>query len=130
MGGDDEAIDVVLVLREEGVHVGGVEELGALGLGEDEVGEEEEAEKGVEGDPGEDEVGPVVEEGEAGEHHPVHEPGGELRGVGGAQGFVGGEDGEGYCDDGSIAFSLVSGGFPGGRDVRRGPSTAGKTRGT
>lgn len=36
---------------EEGVDVGLVEEFGALSLGKDEVGEDEEAEVGVEGEP-------------------------------------------------------------------------------
>lgn len=51
MGGYDEGVDVVFVVGEEGVDVGLVEEAGALGLGEDEVGEEEEADVGVEGEP-------------------------------------------------------------------------------
>lgn len=49
MGGDDEVVDVVFVVGEEGVDMGLVDEFCALGLGEDEVAEEEEAEGGVEG---------------------------------------------------------------------------------
>ena len=79
-----------------------IEDLGALGLRENEIGEHGEAEPGVEGYPGEEEVGPVVEEGEAGEDDPVHEPGGQLGWVGGAEGFVGGEDGEEDGDDGAV----------------------------
>ena len=52
MGGGDEDVDVVFVGGEERVDVGLVDEAGALGLGEDEVGEEEEAEVGVERQPG------------------------------------------------------------------------------
>lgn len=52
MGGGDEDIDIVFVGGEEGVDVVLVDEAGALGLGEDEIGEEEEAEVGVEGEPG------------------------------------------------------------------------------
>lgn len=52
MGGGDEVLDVGLVAGEVGVDVGLVDEAGALGLGEDEVEEEAEAEVGVEGDPG------------------------------------------------------------------------------
>lgn len=52
MGRGDEDIDVVFVGGEEGVDVVLVDEAGALGLGEDEVGEEEEAEVGIEGEPG------------------------------------------------------------------------------
>lgn len=42
----------MFVVGEEGVDVGLVEEFGALSLGEDKVGEEDEAEVGVEGKPG------------------------------------------------------------------------------
>ena len=48
MGGDDKFVDVVFVVGEEGVDVGLVDKLGALGLGEDEVAEEEETDGGVE----------------------------------------------------------------------------------
>ena len=44
MGLADEDVDVVFVVGEEGVDVGLVEEFGALGLGKDEVGEENKAE--------------------------------------------------------------------------------------
>ena len=49
MGGDDEVINVVFVVGEERVDVDLVDELCALGLGEDKVAEEEETEGGVEG---------------------------------------------------------------------------------
>lgn len=51
MGVGDEVLDLALVLGEERVDVGLVEEAGALGLGEDEVEEEDEADVGVERDP-------------------------------------------------------------------------------
>ena len=66
----------------------------ALLAGEDEVEVQAEADPGVEGDPGEDEVELGFREEEEGERCPVHEPGGEDGGVGGAEGFIGGEDGE------------------------------------
>ncbi len=97
----DEDIDVMLIVREERVHVPLVEEARTLGLGQDEVGEEEEAEGGVEGEPTDEEVGPVFEEGEEREDDPVHEPGGEEGGVGGAERFVGGEDGEEDGEEGA-----------------------------
>ena len=93
----DEDIDIMFVVGEKRVDVALVDEARALGLGQDEVGEEEEAEVGVEGEPADYEVGPVFEEGEEGKDHPVHEPGGEEGGVGGAEGFVGGEYGEEDC---------------------------------
>ena len=49
VGGDDEVVDVVFVVGEEGVDVGLIDEPCALGLGEDKVAEEEETEGGVEG---------------------------------------------------------------------------------
>ena len=49
--GGDEGFDVGLVVREEGVDVLLVDCAGALGLREDEVGEGDEAEVGVEGEP-------------------------------------------------------------------------------
>ena len=49
VGGDDEVVDVVFMMGEEGVDVGLVDEFCALGLGKDEVAEEEEADGGVEG---------------------------------------------------------------------------------
>ena len=42
MSGDDEIVNVVLMVGEEGVDVGLVDKLRALGLGEDKVAEEEE----------------------------------------------------------------------------------------
>lgn len=58
MCGGDEVVDCELVVVQEGVDVLLVEDAGALGLWEDEVEEEKEAEPGVEWDPGEDEAGP------------------------------------------------------------------------
>ncbi len=49
MGGDDEVVDVVFMMGEEGVDVGLVDEFCALGLGKDEVAEEEETDGGVKG---------------------------------------------------------------------------------
>ena len=49
MGGDDEIINVVFVMRKKRMDVGLIDELCALGLGEDEVAEQEEADGGVEG---------------------------------------------------------------------------------
>ena len=51
VGRGDEVFDMGLVAGEVWVDVGLVDEAGALGLGEDEVEEEGEAEVGVEGDP-------------------------------------------------------------------------------
>ena len=97
----DEDIDVMLIVREERVHMALIEKSRTLGLGQDEVGEEEEAEGGVEGEPADEEVGPVFEEGEEREDDPVHEPRGEEGGVGGAERFVGGEDGEEDGEEGA-----------------------------
>lgn len=94
MGMGDEDLDVRFVVREEWMDVRLVDESSALGLWEYEVGEEEEAEICVEWEPGDHEEGPVLHEGEAGYDDPVHEPWSQLGGVGGAEGFVGGEDGE------------------------------------
>lgn len=54
MGVGDKGFDLGFVLGDEGGDVGLVEEFGALGLGEDEVGEEDEADPAVEGEPGGD----------------------------------------------------------------------------
>lgn len=51
MGRGDEVVDSEFVSLEEGVDVFLVENFGALGLGEDEVEEEDEADPGVEWDP-------------------------------------------------------------------------------
>jgi hypothetical protein len=51
VGGGDEVVDCDLVIVEEGVDVRLVEDAGALGLWEDEVEEEAEADPGVEWDP-------------------------------------------------------------------------------
>lgn len=103
----DEDIDVMLVMRKERVHVVLVNEPCALGLGQDEVGEEAEADVGVEGEPADDEIGPVFEEGEEREDDPVHEPGGEECRVGGAERFVGSEDGEEDGEEGAgMALAL------------------------
>ena len=48
MGGDDEVVNIVFMVGEEGVNVGLVDKLCALGLRKDEVAEEEETEGGVE----------------------------------------------------------------------------------
>ena len=54
----------------------------------------EEADPGVEGDPAQDEVECVFNDGEGGEHHEVNEPWCEEGGIGCVEGFVGREDGE------------------------------------
>lgn len=51
MGAGDELVDVGLVVLEEGVDALLVDDAGALGLGEDEVEEEEETDVAIEGDP-------------------------------------------------------------------------------
>lgn len=89
-----------------------VDETGALGLREDEIREEEEAEIGVEGDPGDDEEGPVLNEGEAGDDDPIHQPWCQLGRIGGAEGFVRGEDGEEDGDDGSWKLSATLIAYP------------------
>lgn len=74
----------MLIVRQKGMDMALVDDSRALSLGQNEVGENEEAEVGVERDPADDEVGPVFEEGEDGEDHPVHKPGGQEGGVRGA----------------------------------------------
>jgi hypothetical protein len=54
----DEDLDLTLMVGDEGLDVVGVEEFCALRLGEDEVGEGEEADPTVEGEPADDEDGP------------------------------------------------------------------------
>ena len=49
MGGDDEVVNVMFMVREKGVNVGLVDDLCALSLGKDEVAKEKETEGGVEG---------------------------------------------------------------------------------
>ena len=51
MGGYDEFVDLILMMGEEGVDLLLVEEASALSLGEHEVGQDEEAEVGVEWEP-------------------------------------------------------------------------------
>lgn len=62
--------------------------------GEDEVQMCREAEPCVEWDIGEDKVEMRLDKEEDGQDSPVHEPWGQLGGVGGPEGFVGGEDWE------------------------------------
>lgn len=87
--------------------VGLVDKTGALGLRQDEVGEEEQAEVGIKGDPGDDIEGPVLSEGEAGYNDPVHQPWCQLGGIRGAKGLVGGKDGEEDSDDGPGKQSVL-----------------------
>lgn len=54
----DKGFDLAFMVGDEGFDIVGIEEFGALGLGEDEVGEREEADPAVEGEPAEDENGP------------------------------------------------------------------------
>ena len=58
MGLANEEVDVLLMLDDEGLNIGVVEKFGALSLGEDEVGEKDEANPGVEGEPADNEDGP------------------------------------------------------------------------
>ena len=51
MCGNDEFVNVMFVVGEEGMDLGLIEKLGALGLGKDEVREEGEADVGVKGQP-------------------------------------------------------------------------------
>ena len=51
MCGYDEFIDVIFMLGEERVNLRSVEEFGALGLWEDEVGEDEETDVGIKREP-------------------------------------------------------------------------------
>lgn len=67
----DEVVDLSLMVDDEGLEVGEVEVFGALGLREDEVEEEEEAEPGVEGHPAYDEEGPGFSEEGQGEDDEV-----------------------------------------------------------
>ncbi len=96
-----------------------IDEAGALGLREDEIREEEEAEIGVERDPGDDEKGPVFNEGEAGYDNPIHQPWCQLGWVRGAKGFVRGEDGEEDSDDGAWELSATSIAYPSTSDGGR-----------
>ncbi len=54
----DEGFDLAFMAGDEGVDVVGVEEFGALGLGQDEIGEREQPEPAVEGEPAQDEDRP------------------------------------------------------------------------
>ena len=58
----DEVLDLAFMVGDEGLDVVRIEELCALGLREDEVGEREESEPAVEGEPAEDEDGPGFDE--------------------------------------------------------------------
>ena len=78
-----------------------VDEDGALLARQHEVEVHAEADPGVEGHPGEDEVELCFDQQEEGEGRPVHQPWGEDGRVGGAEGFVGGEDGEEDGGDGA-----------------------------
>ena len=74
--------------------IGLVEYSRALGLRQDKIGKKCQAEVGIEWEPTDDEIGPIFEEGEEGEDDPVHEPWGKESGIGGAESFIRGEDGE------------------------------------
>ena len=92
--------------RKPRIHIPLVDHPCALGLGKDEIAEESKAEERVEGEPGEEgEKG--FEEGEEGEDDEVHEPWDELGRVGGAQGFVGGEDRERDGYEGATSRKLA-----------------------
>lgn len=97
----DEVLYFGLVLGEEGVDIGLVEEARPLGLGQNEVGQDKESDVGVERDPGYDVPGPGLKEGEKSERDPVHQPWCQLSGVGGSERFVGCEDGKEDCEQGT-----------------------------
>lgn len=120
VGFRDEFFDLGFVVLEEWVDVGLVDDAGALGLGEDEVEEEEKADVGVEGNPSgvsrrncrgegscdipdENPFSPGLDEERAGEDDPVHEPWRQLGGVGGLECLVRGEEWEEEGCDGTAA---------------------------
>ena len=92
--GADCLVDLALVLFEEWVDVLLVKHDGALFPWSDEVEVYAEADPGVEGNPGEDEVELRFNREEEREGRPVHEPWCEEGGIASADGFVGGENGE------------------------------------
>ena len=98
----DHAVDLAFVFFEEGVDVFLVDEDGALFARQHEVEVDAEADPGVEGHPGEDEVELRFDEEEEREGGPVHQPWRQDCRVGGAEGFVGGEDGEEDGGDGAV----------------------------
>jgi len=94
-----EFIDVAFMLDQEGMYVSLVDVRCALLAGQDQVEPCEEAEPGVERGPDEDEGEEGFKNENDRDDDPVHQPWSELRGVGGAEGFVGREDGkEDGCD--------------------------------
>lgn len=52
--------------------------------------------------------GPGLNDSDASDHDPVHQPWGELRGVVCFEGFVGCEDGKEECCDGAVRREQVS----------------------
>ena len=104
----DSAIDLALVLLQKGVDVLFVEEDGSLLSGQNKVEVQCEAHPRVEWDPIEDEVELRLDQQEEGERGPVHEPWGEHGGIGGAQRFVGREDGEEDGSDGAGVLSVTA----------------------
>ena len=90
--------------REPRIYIPLVDQPCSLSLGQNEIGQEGETEERVEREPGEQEEGPGLEEGEEGEDDEVHEPGRELGGVGGTEGFVRGEDGEWDGYEGAVVL--------------------------
>ena len=111
MGIGDKSVDIGFMVSQEWMDIRLVNKAGPLSLREDKIREEEEAKIGIERDPGDDEEGPVFNEGEAGNDDPIHQPWCQLRWVGGTKGFVRGEDGEQNGDDGarkqSAAFACL-----------------------
>lgn len=76
------------------MHVGLVDVRCSLLAGEDEVEPREEAQPSVEGSPDEDKGKERFKDEDERDNDPVHQPWVELGGIGGAERFVGCEDGE------------------------------------
>ena len=70
----DEELDLAFVVGDVGLDVVVVDELGPLGLREDEVGETEKADPGIEWEPADDEDGPGLNEEKEVEDDPVDQP--------------------------------------------------------
>lgn len=114
MCSSNELFNLGLIFLEIRVDIGGVDDTGTLGLRQDEVEEEEESDvlvkrypeqnswlEGVflalqyayrgQSVPDKEPIGPALNEQSASQHHPVHQPWCQLSGIGGLEGFVGGE---------------------------------------
>lgn len=78
-----------------------VDEDAALLTWRNEVKVDDEADPAIEGDPVQDKVELVLDEEEDAQGGPVHEPWGKKARVGGAEGFVGEEDGQEDGEEGA-----------------------------